>query len=45
MTETLQDLGRRIESANELHSVTRTMRGLAAVNLRHYEVAAEATDA
>ncbi len=45
MTETLQDMNRRIESARELHTVTRTMRGLAAVNLRGYELAAEATDA
>lgn len=44
MTETLQILERRIESAEELHSVTRTMRGLAAVNLRHYEIAAAALD-
>lgn len=44
MTETLQDLARRIESARELHTVTRTMRGLAAVNLRSYELAAEATN-
>ena len=45
MTETLQDLNRRIESARELHTVTRTMRGLAAVNLRGYELAAESTRA
>lgn len=44
MTDTLQDLVRRIDSATELHSITRTMRGLAAVNLRHHEMAAEATD-
>lgn len=44
MTETLQNLDRRIESARELHTVTRTMRGLAAVNLRGYELAAEATN-
>jgi F-type H+-transporting ATPase subunit gamma len=44
VTETLQILERRIESAEELHSVTRTMRGLAAVNLRHYEIAAAALD-
>ena len=44
MTETLQELDRRIESANELHSVTRTMRGLAAVNLRRFEQAAHAVD-
>lgn len=45
MTDTLQDLVRRIESATELHSITRTMRGLAAVNLRHHEIANSATDA
>lgn len=43
MTESLQDLERRIESATELHSITRTMRGLAAVNLRHHEQAAGAS--
>jgi F-type H+-transporting ATPase subunit gamma len=43
VTESLQDLERRIESATELHSITRTMRGLAAVNLRHHERAAGAT--
>jgi F-type H+-transporting ATPase subunit gamma len=43
MTESLQDLERRIESATELHSITRTMRGLAAVNLRHHEHAAAAS--
>lgn len=43
MTESLQDLERRIESATELHSITRTMRGLAAVNLRHHERAAAAS--
>ena len=42
MTETLQSLERRISSADELYSITRTMRGLAAVNLRHYELAAQA---
>ena len=44
MTETLQQLDRRIESATELHSITRTMRGIAAVNLRHYELAARAVN-
>ncbi len=44
MTETLQQLDRRIESATELHSITRTMRGIAAVNLRHYELAALAVN-
>jgi F-type H+-transporting ATPase subunit gamma len=43
MSESLQDLERRIESATELHSITRTMRGLAAVNLRHHERAAAAS--
>ena len=43
MTESLQDLERRIESATELHSITRTMRGLAAVNLSHHERAAGAS--
>lgn len=42
MTESLQELERRIESATELHSITRTMRGLAAVNVRHHELAAGA---
>jgi F-type H+-transporting ATPase subunit gamma len=45
MSESLQDLDRRIESANELHSITRTMRGLAAVNLHHHERAASAVSA
>lgn len=44
MTETLQTLDRRIEAAEELHSVTRTMRGLAAVNVRHHEITATALD-
>jgi F-type H+-transporting ATPase subunit gamma len=43
VTESLQDLERRIESATELHSITRTMRGLAAVSLRHDEQAANAS--
>lgn len=42
MTDSLQDLERRIEAAAELHAITRTMRGMAAVNLRHHERAAEA---
>jgi len=42
MTESLQDLERRIESATELHTITRTMRSLAAVNVRHHELAAGA---
>ena len=40
MTDTLQDLDRRIESARELRSITRTMRGLAAVSVARYEQAA-----
>lgn len=44
MTDSLQDLVRRIESATELHTITRTMRGLAAVNLRQHEIAANAAD-
>lgn len=44
MTDSLQELVRRIESAVELHAITRTMRGLAAVNLRHHEIAATATN-
>lgn len=40
MSDSLQDLQRRIESATELHSITRTMRSLAAVNLRHHDMAA-----
>lgn len=44
MTESLQDLDRHLEAASELHTVTRTMRGLAAVNLRHYERAVQAID-
>lgn len=42
MSESLNDLDRRIESADELRSITHTMRGLAAVNLRHHEQAARA---
>jgi F-type H+-transporting ATPase subunit gamma len=45
VSESLQDLQRRIESATELHSITRTMRSLAAVNLRHHETAARAVSA
>ena len=38
----LQHLARRIESADELLGVTRSMRGLAAANLRHFELATQA---
>lgn len=44
MTETLESLDRRIAAATELETVTRTMKGLAAVNVRHFERAAEALD-
>ena len=44
MSEQLHELERRIESAEELHSITRTMRGLAAVNLRRYERSALAVN-
>jgi F-type H+-transporting ATPase subunit gamma len=42
MSGNLRHLVRRIESAEELLGVTRSMRGLAAVNLRHFELAVEA---
>lgn len=45
MTATMQQVGRRMAAAEELRSVTHTMRGLAAVNLRRFEIAAEALDA
>jgi F-type H+-transporting ATPase subunit gamma len=45
MSDSLQDLQRRIESATELHSITRTMRSLAAVNLRHHDAASRAISA
>jgi F-type H+-transporting ATPase subunit gamma len=37
VTETLQGTGRRIKSAEDLHAVVRTMKTLAAVNIRQYE--------
>ena len=40
--DTLDVLGRRIRTAEELHSVVRTMKGLAAVGIRQYERAAAA---
>lgn len=39
--QTLETLKRRMESTNELHSVVRTMKSLAVVNIRQYEKAAE----
>ena len=43
--ETLATLRRRVESAEALGSVVRTMKGLAAVNVRVYDRAAEALSA
>ncbi len=37
MTDTLQGTGRRLKSAEDLHAVVRTMKTLAAVNIRQYE--------
>jgi F-type H+-transporting ATPase subunit gamma len=37
VTETLQGTGRRLKSAEDLHAVVRTMKTLAAVNIRQYE--------
>lgn len=44
MTETLQQIGRRLASTEELNSVTSTMKGLAAVNVRHFHRAARVMD-
>lgn len=44
MSQSEQRLRRRISSADELKSVTRTMKGLAAVNVRHFEQAAGVID-
>lgn len=40
--ETLETLGRKIRTAHDLLSVVKTMKSLAAVNIRQYEGAAEA---
>lgn len=40
--QTLTHLKRRIDSVEDLHTVVRTMKSLAAVNIRQYENAAEA---
>jgi len=37
--ETLQEIKRRIKGTDDLHSVVRTMKSLAAVNIRQYETA------
>jgi F-type H+-transporting ATPase subunit gamma len=42
MSDTTQTIARRTRSAEELLSVTRTMRGIAAANLRRFEQANEA---
>ncbi|MFP4055684.1 MAG: F0F1 ATP synthase subunit gamma [Candidatus Brocadiia bacterium] len=42
--QTLETLKRKIRSANELHSVVRTMKALAAVNIRQYEKAVESLE-
>lgn len=39
--ETIEALRRRIESVEDLHSIVRTMKALAAVSIRHYEKAVE----
>jgi F-type H+-transporting ATPase subunit gamma len=40
--ETLEALGHQIQSVHDLQSVVKTMKGLAAVNIRQYEQAVEA---
>lgn len=40
--ETLEALGHQIQSVHDLQSVVKTMKGLAAVNIRQYEEAVEA---
>lgn len=42
--QTLEALSRKIKSARELGEIVRTMKTLAAVNIRHYEKAAESVD-
>jgi F-type H+-transporting ATPase subunit gamma len=42
--QTLEKLQRKIETAQDLLSVVKTMKSLAAVNIRHYESAAAALD-
>lgn len=43
--ETLEALGRKVRTAHDLLSVVKTMKSLAAVNIRQYTAAAEAMDA
>ena len=42
--QTLEALQKKIQSAEDLHSVVRTMKSLAAVNIRHYEKAVESVE-
>ena len=42
MSVTLAQIDRRVDSAQELESVTHTMKGMAAVSVRHFERAADA---
>lgn len=42
--ETLESLRKRIDTADDLFSVVRTMKTLAAVNIRHFERAVESLD-
>ncbi|MBU0676438.1 MAG: F0F1 ATP synthase subunit gamma [Proteobacteria bacterium] len=42
--ETMESLGRKIKTSHDLLSVVKTMKSLAAVNIRQYEAAAEAMD-
>ena len=42
--ETLEILGRKIKTSHDLLSVVKTMKSLAAVNIRQYEATAEAMD-
>jgi F-type H+-transporting ATPase subunit gamma len=41
MTQTLESMRRRIESAEDLYSVVRVMKALAAASIRHYERAVQ----
>lgn len=42
--ETIESLRRRIQSAQDLHGITRTMKALAAASIRQFEQAVEAVD-
>jgi F-type H+-transporting ATPase subunit gamma len=43
--QTLEALQRQVHTAEELHSVVKTMKALAAVSIRQYEKAVEALTA